>query len=178
MGKKFSTELQAQRCETDRTVAGLTVAVKALNTNSPEAQFRRTIEDAIAPLAGLESQRKRITALSVPTPEAIRYFTTSIEACLGVIPSLARLSRDAEAARAIATYASFLFAKENMGIERATLTNVFAADKFLPGMLEKAISASAAQDAFLKTFLLFATAEQKTAMPELCAARPWTMPRA
>src|SRR5712692_6592511 len=161
MGKKFSAELPPQRAATDRKIADLKAALHDFEASAFGAGFQRAMDGAVGQLAELGRRREQVTALKVPAPEAIRYYSGTIGACLDVITQLARLSRDAGVTRETITYTSFLFAKENMGIERATLSNVFAKNEFAPGMFERAISASAAQDAFLKTFLSLATEEQK-----------------
>jgi methyl-accepting chemotaxis protein len=162
MGKKFSAELPPQRAATDRKIADLKAALHDFEASAFGAGFQRAMEAAVGQLAELGRRREQVTALKVPAPEAIRYYSATIGACLDVITQLARVSRDAGVTRETITYTSFLFAKENMGIERATLSNVFAKNEFAPGMFERAISASAAQDAFLKTFLSLATEGQKT----------------
>ena len=52
--------------------------------------------------------------------------------------------------------------KERLGLERATLSNVFASDAFTPVLLQKFIALLSAQQTYLERFNALATEEQRT----------------
>jgi hypothetical protein len=57
-------------------------------------------------------------------------------------------------------YSLFVQGKENAGRERATLSQVFAANRFEPSVFERSVGLMANQTAFFGAFVQFATPEQ------------------
>ncbi|MBF0185049.1 MAG: bacteriohemerythrin, partial [Magnetococcales bacterium] len=63
-------------------------------------------------------------------------------------------------------YAQFLLAKEQIGLERATLNGVFTADRFAPGVLVQYAQRVGEQLAYQRVFLSLASAEHKTLLEQ------------
>ena len=100
--------------------------------------------------------RQEVTNLAIPVKQAIGFYTKTNAKLLDVIALLAKDSSNVEVATNMIGYVNFLYAKERMGIERAVLSAVFAADRFLPGLYEKFLNLLSEQKTYLKMFQLTA----------------------
>jgi methyl-accepting chemotaxis protein len=160
-GGNFATELPTQRLSTDQSQKELLRALGEFDAKHFGPLLASQLEEASKGLAGLTEKRQTITALAISTPEAIGYYTKTIAALLAIPGQLATLSPDKEIARTAAAYSALLQAKERAGIERATLSNIFGADKFTPDMLVRFLSNAAEQNTWLTLFNQNASNEHK-----------------
>jgi methyl-accepting chemotaxis protein len=160
-GNKFASELTAQRSSTDRQVNALTAHLASFHREQFDRSLAETLEQALADLERLKRQRSEISALRVPAPEAIRYYTGMIAKFLDVITDMATVSTNAQIARQAYAYVNLLQAKEMAGIERATLAGAFATDAFEAGTFVRFASVVASQDLFLNGFGSFASDAEK-----------------
>ena len=158
-GKKFADKLAPQRQLTDKEHERYTVALKALNLD----RYPKTIKDKIstinAMLNDLPSIRKRVDTLSISAQEEVDYYTLLNKHLLDIVASTAVLSSNPEIVKELSTYANFLKAKERSGVERAVLSNTFAAQQFAPNMFVKLITLVSEQGSYLDAFIGTASAE-------------------
>ncbi|MBI4743170.1 MAG: nitrate- and nitrite sensing domain-containing protein, partial [Betaproteobacteria bacterium] len=159
-GENFAAELPKQRAEVDKRKAELDRQLAGFNASAYGGGLQEGLSDAGSRLGNLAAKRQAVSALAIPGPEAIGYYTGTIGGLLAVVGKTASLSGDAGVARIAAAYGSFLQAKESAGIERATLSNVLGADKFSPDMLVRFLSLSSAQDTWTKAFHVYASPGQ------------------
>jgi methyl-accepting chemotaxis protein len=160
-GAKFTSELPAQRLETDKRVAELKMALKDLEGKRYGGELKSAVDDASRKLAMMQSKRDAISALSLSPDDAIGYYTDMNASFLNVVSRIAHMSAHGEMSRRLAGYVSFLQGKERAGVERAILTNTFAQEKFGPGMYSKFSSIVGAQDSYLNVFLSLAPLGEK-----------------
>ena len=160
-GANFSAELPKQRGEVDKRLAALKQGLEGIDAPSFGTAFTAALDESRKQLADLEARRKAISALEIPAPDAIGYFTQTIGALLKTPGQLATLSSDKEIARLASSYGALLQAKERAGVERAVLSNVFGADKFAPEMLVRFLNTSSAQETWFAIFKGYATEEQR-----------------
>ncbi len=155
-GTNFVTELPAQH---DRTDAAYATALEILEKD--EAAVTDKIADHLAPaLDALENRQAiRTSVLSVDAElgPTIAYYTGINGDLLNVVADMVDASTDATVARDAAAYLAFLSGKEQAGIERAQLSNVFSNDGFAPGQLVTVSSLIAKQEADFKMFDQLAT---------------------
>jgi methyl-accepting chemotaxis protein len=156
-GANFAAELPKQREAADLQKKELLAALGAFDAAHFGAPFVGLLNSGKQQLDGLGEKRQAVTALSIPGPEAIGYYTKTIAALLAVPAQLAALSPDKDIARLASSYTALLQAKERAGIERATLSNVFGADKFLPEMLVRFVRNAAEQDTWFGIFEQYAS---------------------
>lgn len=145
-GANFAAELPKQRGEVDKRLAALKQGLEGIDAPSFGAAFTAALDESRKQLADLEARRKAISALEIPAPDAIGYFTQTIGALLKTPGQLSTLSSDKEIARLASSYGALLQAKERAGVERAVLSNVFGTDKFAPEMLVRFLNTSSAQE--------------------------------
>ncbi|MBF0517011.1 MAG: nitrate- and nitrite sensing domain-containing protein [Nitrospirae bacterium] len=160
-GAKFSSELPGQRAKTDEKIKDLRDALQGFDSLSFGSGFREKINGALKNLDELKNKRDAVSALTIPVAEAIGYYSTTISDFLSLVSNIAGLSTNADVVKLSSAYVNFLYGKERAGIERATMSNTFAADRFGPGMFVKFTSLVAAQDTYNSMYLSFATESQK-----------------
>ncbi len=93
-GEKLKTELMAQRTETDRKVKDLNAFLAGFDAGIFSSEFEGGLGDALKVVADLGDKRAAISALNIPTKQAIGYYTGLNGRFLGLIGSLAKLSSD------------------------------------------------------------------------------------
>ncbi|WP_309266556.1 methyl-accepting chemotaxis protein [Aeromonas salmonicida] len=112
-------------------------------------------------LTGLTAMRERVGALGVEVAEQVGFYSRLISQLLAVVDQVSLNSQDATIALQTNAYAAFLQSKERMGLERATLSNVFGRDHFTPALLQQFISLLAAQNTYLERFQAVASPSQR-----------------
>ena len=156
-GKKFGSELAAQRKNTDDRRAKLEAYLKGFDAAGFGNNFQSQLNDALNRLSGIEEKRRAVSAQSIPAGEAIGYYTKMNASFLNVIATMIELSDNGEVGRMVSAYVNFLQGKERAGIERAVLSNTFARDSFGPGMFIKFANLVSEQDTYARVFLSLAT---------------------
>jgi methyl-accepting chemotaxis protein len=150
-GATFVRELQAQRSSTDERRLGYMQFVRA-NDPAWSPGVVAALRFADAQLADIEIRRRQVAELAVPVPEIIGYYNELNRRLLTAVASIASKSVDADLRGWSTGYYAFLHAKENTGIERAQLANVFGADRFAPGQFFTIAALVAGQRAYLHLF--------------------------
>ncbi|MFK7758430.1 MAG: methyl-accepting chemotaxis protein [Phycisphaerales bacterium] len=155
-GQKFQSEIRDQHALTDTKIAQIENYIQS-NPLSTESPIYQPLANANNELLRIKEIRKMVLSESIAAKDAIGYYTALNGQYLDGISLIALQSTDANITRGLSAYAFFLKSKERAGIERAVLTNTFAADKFGPGMYAKFISLVTAQQEYLNAFLALGT---------------------
>ncbi|MDF2402364.1 methyl-accepting chemotaxis protein [Aeromonas sp. 5HA1] len=121
-------------------------------------------------LTGLTAMRERVGALGVEVAEQVGFYSHLISQLLAVVDQVSLNSQDATIALQTNAYAAFLQSKERMGLERATLSNVFGRDHFTPALLQQFISLLAAQNTYLERFQAVASPSQRQLLADSLAS--------
>lgn len=121
-------------------------------------------------LTGLTAMRERVGALGVEVAEQVGFYSRLISQLLAVVDQVSLNSQDANIALQTNAYAAFLQSKERMGLERATLSNVFGRDHFTPALLQQFISLLAAQNTYLERFQAVASPSQRQLLADSLAS--------
>ena len=158
-GKKFVTELPAQRKNTDQKREVLLSFMEAFDRKGYSSEFNSQLSSALSKLEGIQNIRSQVSTMKIAAGEAIGYYTAMNGAFLNVIGQMTELTNNGEVTRLIAAYTNFLLGKERAGIERAVMSNTFARDNFGPGMFKKFGTLVAEQDTYARVFTSLATNE-------------------
>ena len=161
-GVKFVGELKRQQGATDAKLEELSNAIGNIDLDAYPAQLSENISGINSSLQQIAKQRTAINSLSTTVPELAKYYTSLIALMLTTIEGMTEMSTDAELTRSISAYTSFLQAKESAGLERAIGTAGFSAARFSKSAHARFIELMAQQEAFLRTFEIFASSEQKS----------------
>ncbi|MFQ2291105.1 methyl-accepting chemotaxis protein [Aeromonas enteropelogenes] len=148
-GSKFADALPQQREAVDEAIARFRAEDQGI--------AHEQADQGLAQLAGIRDQ---VSQLTIEAPRQVAFYSQLIASLLGVVDEISLRSRDAGIALQTNAYAAFLQNKERMGMERATLSNVFAKDSFTPAALQQFMSLLASQQSYLERFRAVATDEQ------------------
>ena len=166
-GAKFTNELKQQRLNTD-------TKIQERNEFLAESDFQqqsivRLNQDIANDLARLNDIRVQVNNLTIPAKQAIGFYTSLNGKLLSVSSLIADLSTNASITKQTIAYYNFLQGKERAGIERAVMSNTFAADKFSEGSFVKFIALVTQQATYLDNFLTLATADNASYYQEQIA---------
>ncbi|GAB5992211.1 methyl-accepting chemotaxis protein [Aeromonas enteropelogenes] len=148
-GSKFADALPQQRAAVDEAIARFRAEDQGI--------AHEQADQGLAQLAGIRDQ---VSQLTIEAPRQVAFYSQLIASLLGVVDEISLRSRDAGIALQTNAYAAFLQNKERMGMERATLSNVFAKGSFTPAALQQFMSLLASQQSYLERFRAVATDEQ------------------
>jgi len=160
-GRKFSNELNNQRELTNEKLKDLKQNLTMIHLNIISNESNEILQNVLAKFDNLNQTRIKIDKFNIQATNAISYYTNINTALLNTISSTVKVSNDPVITKEIIAYSSFLLSKERAGIERAIGASVFANDKYKNGMKIKLISIIAAQDSYMKSFLLYANKKSK-----------------
>ncbi len=160
-GGEAVSKLSEQKTETDKKITDLQGFLKGFNSEKFGLEFKGSLDNALRNLDNIKNKRDSVSTLKVSTAEIVDYYTNMNGSFLDVIAYISRLSKNAELSTLSSAYVNFLLEKERAGIERAILSNTFAADRFGPEMFNKFTSTVAEQNTYTGMFLSLATIEQR-----------------
>lgn len=157
-GKTFKDELNAQRTLTDREIE---VFVRSLSDTDLQAGDVTTSVAAFKKnILSLATIREKVTQLGLPASEAVKFYTNVIADVLNFVGRLGTLTDSGEMANSFAAYYNLLNLKEQAGIERALLSNVFSSGHFADGQLHQLSDVVSKQNVWLAQSLRLSPPEQ------------------
>lgn len=161
-GKKFGSELSAQRDSTDKMKTTFLDNVQRMDTREFGSEFDSTLNRAISLLGQMDSKRSGASSMNLTAGEVIGYYTQLNGALLDTNAFISKLTPSSEMALLTTAYVNFSLSKERAGIERAVLSNTFAGDRFGKGMYNKFLTLVIEQDTYMDVFLKTATNGQES----------------
>ncbi|MDU1875320.1 methyl-accepting chemotaxis protein [Citrobacter sp.] len=157
-GKTFKDELNAQRALTEREIE---VFVRSLSDTDLQAGDVTTSVAAFKKnILSLATIREKVTQLGLPASEAVKFYTNVIADVLNFVGRLGTLTDSGEMANSFAAYYNLLNLKEQAGIERALLSNVFSSGHFADGQLHLLSDVVSKQNVWLAQSLRLSPPEQ------------------
>ncbi|QQF52416.1 hypothetical protein HHI31_06080 [Campylobacter fetus subsp. venerealis] len=153
-GNDFVDMLKAQRQESDKEIKTLKSLISQYNTNGRKS-LEQSIKVAINALDDLGELRAKIDTLSIAGNDAIGRYTHTIALLMNVMSEISKTSTNDEITNELIAYINFSYAKENVGQERAILSNAFNANKFAPGIYNKLMTSATSQKIFMDNFQRF-----------------------
>ncbi len=159
-GTKFSSELKNQRKDTDNKKNIFNKFLEDVDLSEFSVEFTQKVNSAKSQLGNLPQIRSQVDAQSISVKDAIAYYSQFNATVLDIASQIASMTTLADLSNRATAYANYLKAKERAGIERAVLSNTFAADKFGDGMYKKFIELVSEQESYTDVFMSLATNEQ------------------
>ena len=152
-GIQFRDQLPGQRGLTDEKLSALLQYIKA-NSGTFHGELMEHVDLALDRIKMLPDIREKVTRMSINGKEAIDGYTSVNTLILEAVSHLSHGSLNADITRNLDAYSALLLSKERAGIERAVLTNVFAADSFTgrEGMYHTLIELISMQNTYAKLF--------------------------
>lgn len=161
-GTKFAGALEKQRNATDEVIKSYREFLEGYEDGNTSG----LIAKADGYLNRLGSIRAKVDAQKISGPGAIEYFGETNAALITVLASLPGVVMDGEIASHFLGFYLLQEIKEPMGVERAVLSNAFAADKFGKGMYEKVVELIERQDTAIRMFLSIMPEDDQNALLE------------
>ncbi len=165
-GTKFTSELAAQRLKTDPARAAVITYLDGTDLSFLGEGFAERAADIRERLDDLANLRDQVDTQVIKAPEAVAQYTQTHALILESIEAAGRHIGNGPLAKAAYTYASFIQGKERAGLERATLSNTFAAGQFPPGLYERFVTLVAEQQTYFRVFESLAAEEQVALLEE------------
>ncbi|WP_434339452.1 methyl-accepting chemotaxis protein [Motilimonas cestriensis] len=168
-GSKFKDQLPEQRLLVDTKRQAFKAHIEKVHF-APELAALN--QDILTQAQRLATIRNQVSQLQISVADEVAYYTQLNKKLLSAIDTVANQSTEASLAIDAVAIGAFLQHKERAGIERAVLSNTFAADHFLPGFYERFIRLIAEQDAYLDRFIahrpdLISYMQQQLQSPEI-----------
>ena len=157
-GTIFTSRLRNQRAKTDREVNNLKTFM--VDTNYHE-HTNKTTQQLFNNLRQLQTIRQQVDSLSIPLPNALRYYTGNNLLILDLNGHLASELEESSSSERFLTLYNIAYAKEQAGIERAVLNNVFASGKFTSALFSRYIELVTKQETYIKSAYTVATLDYK-----------------
>lgn len=155
-GADFSQSLKQQRSLTDAKLASL----KEFVSNS---SLRPDVEQVITTLVGslnkLPQIRQQVDSLSIALPDVLAFYTNNNKLILEITANTISKLSSPRSIKQFSTLYNFAYAKEQSGIERAVLSNVFAQGAFTPILLQRFIDLTTKQSTYFNNALVYADDE-------------------
>jgi methyl-accepting chemotaxis protein len=155
-GTNFIDKLSKKRKLTNAQLRKLDKALNGLDYESYPTALAEKVENYRRNIKSLSSIRNKIEQVGISVADSVAYYTNLNSTLLEIISISAKISENATVAKTISAYYNFLQVKENAGIERAVMTNVFTHNKFTQSQYQKFLTLLAKQSSFLKSFLAIA----------------------
>ncbi|SEG52724.1 methyl-accepting chemotaxis protein [Marinobacterium lutimaris] len=150
----FAERLKAQRNLTDQARSAWQSYRENLSVD--DSLVAGILSKTSDQLRQLQQIRSSVDARNIALGEALGYYTGLNADLLSVAGQIERLSSSVAMSRMGNAFFAFLQAKERAGIERAVLSNAFAADQFSPGLFPRFLNLVAEQNTYLRQFAIAA----------------------
>ncbi|MBF0183809.1 MAG: nitrate- and nitrite sensing domain-containing protein [Magnetococcales bacterium] len=137
-GQQFHTQLQEHRVNTDREIQKQVGYITThIPVNNEDAAFHALLAEMLQELSRLQAVREQVDKQAVDAHDAVEDYTDFVDIILKVVSKLVVQIADIELVNRFFVLPSLLRIGETLGQERALLTDVFTADRLLPGMYEQ-----------------------------------------
>ncbi len=160
-GKKFTQILPKQRVLTNHRNKQLQAYLSTLNLHLFSNELKNKISSLQSDISKMDKIRSLVDNLDIGVKREVAYYSRMNKRALDIVALTAKLANTPELVKALDAYTNFLKSKERAGIERAVLSNTFAANHFAKGLFPKWIKLVAEQESYLDSFLAMASQKDK-----------------
>ena len=159
-GQQFRDEILVQRKLTDDALVKLNQALARTDTNLIQGNIAATMKMFKDNIQSLDATRNAINALNIEASKSTQFYTQTISGLLSFVGGIGQLSASGPMVNELAAFYSLLNLKEQAGIERALLTNVFSVDRFSDGQFRMLSDVVGKQEAWLTATRRFSSEAQ------------------
>ncbi|AUU92192.1 chemotaxis protein [Enterobacteriaceae bacterium ENNIH3] len=169
-GQQFRDEILVQRKLTDDALVKLNQALARTDTNLIQGNIAATLEMFKDNIQSLDATRNAISALNIEASKSTQFYTQTISGLLSFVGGIGQLSASGPMVNELAAFYSLLNLKEQAGIERALLTNVFSVDRFSDGQFRMLSDVVGKQEAWLTATRRFSSEAQAAELDKALAS--------
>ncbi|MGR5945756.1 methyl-accepting chemotaxis protein [Enterobacter sp. C4G1] len=159
-GQSFREELAAQQKLTDDALYKLNQTLASTNKDLLKNEIFATLNVFKDNIQHLKSTRNSINKLNIDSPQSSKFYTQTISGMLNFVGGMIHLSTSGSMANELAAYYSLLNLKEQAGVERALLSNIFSTNSFGDGQFRMFSDVVGKQDAWLTAARRFSSPSQ------------------
>ncbi len=159
-GARYSVELTAQRKQTDSKVKAIEQVLTSINPSIYGEKFQESVKSARQQMKQLNSIREQIDKLMLSVDASINWYSQHNTQWLNLIRLTAELTTNSEINLLRASYMSFMYGKEFVGIERAFMCSVFETNRFRDDQYSEFRMLMMIQDVYFEQFEALATPSQ------------------
>ena len=167
-GSKLTSEIRNQRAVTDREVNNLK---RFIIEPGYDEQTNKTIQQIFTNLEQLRTIRQQVDSMSIDLSKALSYYTGNNLLILDLNGHLASEMEETSSAKRFLTLYNIAYAKEQAGIERAVLNNVFISGAFTPVLYISLIELISKQDDYIKSSYAVAMPEFKKVLDQFIQSK-------
>lgn len=160
-GKKFSIDLTNQITSTEQKLTDYRQVSNQFNTPESSQQLTNLISSIDQQFEMLGNIRLGVTEQNISSNETVQYYIKLNSSLLVISRLISTFIDDKEISRQMNAYLYLLQNKELAGIERAVLTQAFAAKKPTVEVYNRFVSLLAEQKIYMTLFLDIANEEQE-----------------
>lgn len=169
-GQQFRDEILVQRKLTDDALVKLNQALARTDTNLIQGNIAATLKMFKDNIQSLDATRNAISALNIEASKSTQFYTQTISGLLSFVGGIGQLSASGPMVNELAAFYSLLNLKEQAGIERALLTNVFSVDRFSDGQFRMLSDVMGKQEAWLTATRRFSSEAQAAELDKALAS--------
>lgn len=147
-GNAFTDQIKDQRRTTDTKLAALK---GYYDEDDYHGETNKAISVLFQRLNQINDIRSRVDQLNIPVNEAIEYYTANNAMMLDLNGHLAAELEETTSSEKFLTLYNIAYAKEQAGIERAVLSNVFTSGSFTPALYIRFVTLTSKQETYLKS---------------------------
>ncbi|MBV8875959.1 MAG: nitrate- and nitrite sensing domain-containing protein [Metakosakonia sp.] len=169
-GQQFRDEIVVQRKLTDDALVKLNQALASTDTNLTQGNIAAPLKMFKESIQSLDATRNAISGLNIEASKSTQFYTQTISGLLSFVGGIGQLSASGPMVNELAAFYSLLNLKEQAGIERALLTNVFSVDRFSDGQFRMLSDVVGKQEAWLTATRRFSSAAQAAELDKALAS--------
>lgn len=160
-GDAFGNRLRQQRPNTDEAAEAFHNERASLDQSQLTPSVQQQLREIDERWQRQSALRDRVDDLEVTMAEALGHYTGINSQLMAFVGTLAHLTQEGDITRQLSAYYQLLEAKDLAGIERALLSNAFAADGMSAEMLRRFLSLLGEEQAFLDSFRVLTSEESR-----------------
>ncbi|QOV67562.1 methyl-accepting chemotaxis protein [Citrobacter sp. BDA59-3] len=169
-GQQFRDEIIVQRKLTDEALVKLNQALASTDTNLTQGNIAAPLKMFKESIQSLDDTRNAISGLNIEASKSTQFYTQTISGLLSFVGGIGQLSASGPMVNELAAFYSLLNLKEQAGIERALLTNVFSVDRFSDGQFRMLSDVVGKQEAWLIATRRFSSEAQAAELDKALAS--------
>lgn len=165
-GEKFGTELAEQRKATNDAQNKLAKTIEHIDKNILGTALSKELASLTQRQQQIGELRHQVDNLSISVTQALGYYSASVGHLLNIVGEMTHLVSEGSVTQRIAAYYTLLNVKEQAGLERAVLSNVFSANRFSNGLFEHLNQLIGREDAYINAYRMLANTDLRQAFDQ------------
>lgn len=170
-GNLFSSQLRAQRQTTNSKRDVFLELIADQDYSAVTVSEMAKLKQRLSQLSGI---RASVDKLAISLADTLKYYTNNNAIILNLNGTISTELEETISSEKFLTLYNVAYAKEQAGIERAVLSNVFSRGSFTPELFTRYIALLTKQDIYLKSALVVSDDEYRNVLQSFINSREST----